>query len=85
MTTVSAVVGDVGDVRVVDRVAASVASWPHLGFDGSMMTRHDDSQDNVTISGGGYAGGRPERPEQQFSVNKIERVGVGGNGGRDGT
>ena len=32
------------DLRVVDRVAASVASWPRLGFDGSMMTRHDDSQ-----------------------------------------
>ena len=33
-----------GDHRVVDRVAAPVASLPRLGSDGSMMTRHDDSQ-----------------------------------------
>ena len=33
-----------GDVRVVDRLVASIASLPRLGFDGSMMTRHDDSQ-----------------------------------------
>ena len=33
-----------GDVRVVDRVAASVASWPRLGFDGTVMNCHDDSQ-----------------------------------------
>ena len=33
-----------GDVRVVDRVAASIASLPRLRFDGSMMKRHDDSQ-----------------------------------------
>ena len=32
-----------GDVRVVDRVAASIASLPRLGFDGSMMKRHDDA------------------------------------------
>ena len=37
-------VGDLGDVRVVDRVVTSIASLPRLGFDGSMMTRHDDSQ-----------------------------------------
>ena len=37
-------VGDLGDLRVVDRVVASIASLPRLGFDGSMMTRHDDSQ-----------------------------------------
>ena len=33
-----------GDLRVVDRVVASIASLPRLGSDGSMMTRHDDSQ-----------------------------------------
>ena len=33
-----------GDLRVVDRVVASMASLPRPGFDGSMMTRHDDSQ-----------------------------------------
>ena len=32
------------DVRVVDRMAASIASLPRLGFDGSMMKRHGDSQ-----------------------------------------
>ena len=31
------------DVRVVDRVAASVASWPRLGFDGTVMNCHDDT------------------------------------------
>ena len=36
--------GDPGDPRVVDRVTASIASLPRLGFDGSMMKRHDDSQ-----------------------------------------
>ena len=50
MTTVSAVsrlavtVGDLGDLRVVDRVAASTLACLAWGFDGSMMTRHDDSQ-----------------------------------------
>ena len=33
-----------GDVRVVDRLVASIASLPRLRFDGSMMKRHDDSQ-----------------------------------------
>ena len=33
-----------GDVRVVDRVSAAIASLPRPGFDGSMMKRHDDSQ-----------------------------------------
>ena len=37
-------VGDVGDVRVVDRVAASRASLLRLGSDGTVMKRHDDSQ-----------------------------------------
>ena len=31
-----------GSLRVVDRMAASIASLPRLGFDGSMMKRHDD-------------------------------------------
>ena len=47
MMTVSAVDGvavTFGDPRVVDRVTASRASLPRLGFDGSMMQRHDDSQ-----------------------------------------
>ena len=34
----------VGDVRVVDRVAASRASLLRLGSNGSEMKRHDDSQ-----------------------------------------
>ena len=34
----------VGDVRVVDRVAASRASLLRLGSDGTVMKRHDDSQ-----------------------------------------
>ena len=34
----------VGHLRVVDRVVASIASLPRLGFDGPMMKRHDDSQ-----------------------------------------
>ena len=34
----------VGDLRVVDRVVASIVSLPRLGFDGSMMKRRDDSQ-----------------------------------------
>ena len=34
----------VGHLRVVDRLAASIASSPRLEFDGSMMKRHDDSQ-----------------------------------------
>ena len=45
--TVSAVAGfavTFGDHRVVDRVAALIASLPRLRFDGSMMKRHDDSQ-----------------------------------------
>ena len=33
-----------GHLRVVDRLVASIASLPRLGFDGSMMKRHDDSQ-----------------------------------------
>ena len=33
-----------GDLRVVDRVVASIASSPRLGSDGSVMERHDDSQ-----------------------------------------
>ena len=33
-----------GDLRVVDRVPASIASSPRLGSDGSMMKRRDDSQ-----------------------------------------
>ena len=33
-----------GELRVVDRVAASTGSLPRLGFDGSVMKRHDDSQ-----------------------------------------
>ena len=37
-------VGDLGDLRVVDRVVASIASSPRLGSDGSVMERHDDSQ-----------------------------------------
>ena len=32
-----------GDLRDVDRMAASIASLPRLGFDGSMMKRHDDA------------------------------------------
>ena len=37
-------VGHLGQLRVVDRVVASIASLPRLGFDRSMMKRHDDSQ-----------------------------------------
>ena len=37
-------VGDLGDLRVVDRVVASIASSPRLGSDGSVMERHEDSQ-----------------------------------------
>ena len=33
-----------GELRVVDRVVASIASLPRLGSDGSEMKRHDDSQ-----------------------------------------
>ena len=33
-----------GDLGVVDRVVASTACLPRLGFDGSMMTRDDDRQ-----------------------------------------
>ena len=33
-----------GDLRVVDRVVASIASSPRLGSDGTVMTRYDDSQ-----------------------------------------
>ena len=29
---------------MVDRVVASIASLPRVGFDGSMMKRHDHSQ-----------------------------------------
>ena len=46
-------VGDLGDLRVVDRVVASIASLPRLGFDGSMMTRHDDSQRSEPVGGHG--------------------------------
>ena len=36
-------VGDLGDLRVVDRLAASIASLHRVGFDGSvMMNCHDD-------------------------------------------
>ena len=31
-------------VGAVDRVAASIAGWPRLGFDGMVMNCHDDSQ-----------------------------------------
>ena len=34
--------GDVGDLRVVDRLAASIASLRRVGFDGSVMNCHDD-------------------------------------------
>ena len=33
-----------GDLRVVDRLAASIASLRRVGFDGSVMKRHDHSQ-----------------------------------------
>ena len=33
-----------GDVRVVDRLAASIAGLRRVGFDGSMMTRHENSR-----------------------------------------
>ena len=33
-----------GELRVVDRVVASIASLPRLGSDGSEMKRHGDSQ-----------------------------------------
>ena len=39
-----------GDVRIVDRVAASRASLPRLGVDGSMMKRHDDSQRSCRLA-----------------------------------
>ena len=42
--------GDVGDVRVVDRVAAPIAGLPRLGSDGSMMKRHD-SQHSARLVG----------------------------------
>ena len=31
-----------GDLRVVDRLAASIASLRRVGFDGSVMNCHDD-------------------------------------------
>ena len=33
-----------GDLRVVDRVVASIASSPRLGSDGTVMTRHDSQR-----------------------------------------
>ena len=61
-----------GELRVVDRVVASIASLPRLGSDGSEMKRHDDSQrsgrwpvmfgDPQWSVGGDAAGASPPPP-----------------------